>query len=58
MLHNSEEELMMKRLLIALLASFVIAGCSNAQSSDQTKETKTNEETALKKVYCCPRLDA
>jgi ABC-type nitrate/sulfonate/bicarbonate transport system substrate-binding protein len=49
-LHNSEEELMMKRLLIALLASFVIAGCSNDQSSDQTKETKTNEETALKKV--------
>src|SRR4051794_22837439 len=41
---------MMKRLLIALLASFVIAGCSNGQSSDQTKETKTNEETALKKV--------
>ena len=41
---------MMKRLLIALLASFVIAGCSNDQSSDQTKETKTNEETALKKV--------
>lgn len=40
----------MKRLLIALLASFVIAGCSNDQSSDQTKETKTNEETALKKV--------
>jgi ABC-type nitrate/sulfonate/bicarbonate transport system substrate-binding protein len=49
-LHNSEEELMMKRLLIALLASFVIAGCSNDQSSDQTKETKTIEETALKKV--------
>ena len=41
---------MMKRLLIALLASFVIAGCSNDQSSDQTKETKTNEGTALKKV--------
>src|SRR4051812_14398408 len=41
---------MMKRLLIVLLASFVIAGCSNDQSSDQTKETKTNEETALKKV--------
>ena len=41
---------MMKRLLIALLASFVIAGCSNDQTSDQTKETKTNEETALKKV--------
>ncbi len=42
----------MKRLLItlALLASFVIAGCSNSQSSDQTKETKTNEGTALKKV--------
>lgn len=40
----------MKRLLIALLASFVITGCSNDQSSDQTKETKTNEETALKKV--------
>ena len=50
MLHNSEEELRMKRLLIALLASFVIAGCSNDQSSDQTKETKTNEGTALKKV--------
>ncbi|HEY4549837.1 MAG TPA: ABC transporter substrate-binding protein [Bacillus sp. (in: firmicutes)] len=40
----------MKRLLIVLLASFVIAGCSNDQSSDQTKETKTNEKTALKKV--------
>ena len=41
----------MKRFLIALLASFVIAGCSNGQSSDQTKETKTNEGTAaLKKV--------
>ena len=50
MLHHSEEELRMKRLLIALLASFVIAGCSNTESGDQTKETKTNEETALKKV--------
>ena len=48
----------MKRLLIALLASFVIAGCSNDQSSDQTKETKTNEGNGFKESNCCPGLDA
>ena len=40
----------MKRFLIALLATFLIAGCGNASSNDQAKEKNTNKKSDLKKV--------
>src|SRR4051812_3708960 len=40
----------MKKWLFALLATFLIAGCSNNQSSVQAKENPVNEGTDLKKI--------
>ena len=48
--HNKEEGFLMKRFLIALFATILIAGCGNDPSKDQEKESTANKENDLKKI--------